>query len=215
MASRRVSDDDPFTTAPADPPVRVAEVADRADVVATTVAAFEHDPAFRYFFPDDDRYHAQATAFAEHLFDKRVGHGTVWITDRCEAASLWSPPANGTSAADAARLADEHRAMLRRIGDDAAAWLDAYERAVEPELPEDNDYWYLGILACHPAHAGRGFGGAVMRAGIQFVRANDGVAYLETTNPANVAYYEAAGWRLTATINATTPSTIFVLRIGV
>jgi ribosomal protein S18 acetylase RimI-like enzyme len=214
MVTRRSTDDDPFPTTPAIPVVRVAEVTDRADVVATTVAAFEHDPAFRYFFPDDERYHAQATAFAEFLFDKRVGHGTVWVTDGCEAASLWSPPTNRTNDADAARVADLHRAMIRRIGNDAAAWLDAYERAVAAELPADAGYWYLGILACHPAHGGRGFGSAVMRAGVQLVRASNGVAYLETTNPANVAYYESAGWRLTATIETTTPSTIFVLRIA-
>ena len=189
-------------------------VADRANVVATVVAAFEHDPAFRWFFPDDARYGAQASAFAEHLFDKRVGRGTVWVTDGCAAASLWSPPANRTSAADAARLAEQHRVMIRRIGDDAAARLDAYERAVAAELPADDDYWYLGILACHPVHVGRGFGAAVMGAGVQLVRTNSAVAYLETTNPANVVYYEAAGWRLTATIDATTPSTIFVLSIA-
>jgi len=52
-----------------------------------------------------------------------------------------------------------------------------------------------------------------MGAGVQIVRTNNGVAYLETTNPANVAYYQGAGWRLTATIDATTPSTIFVFSI--
>ena len=35
--------------------VRAAR-ADRAAVVATVVAAFAADPAFRYFFPDDDTY---------------------------------------------------------------------------------------------------------------------------------------------------------------
>jgi GNAT superfamily N-acetyltransferase len=192
--------------------IRPATNEDRAAVVATVVAAFERDPAFRYFFPDDAAYTAQASAFAEYLFDKRVGHGTVWITERYEATSLWSPPASRTTSADAARAEELFRQMVGQVGDDAAERLATYECALAPCLPADGEYWYLGILACRPSHGRRGLGGAVMRAGLECVRSNGGVAYLETTNPGNVAYYEAAGWQRTATIEATAPSTIFVLR---
>jgi hypothetical protein len=66
--------------------------ADRDRVVETVVAAFATDPAFRFFFPDDDTYAEHAGVFAGHLFDKRVDLGTVWIVDGGSAVAMWQPP---------------------------------------------------------------------------------------------------------------------------
>lgn len=176
--------------------VRIASAADRQAVVRTTVAAFERDPALRHFFPDDD-YPRQASHFFGYLFDKRVEHGTVWVTDDCEAAALWSPP---TESADDLRRANElHDEMLFEIGMESATRLIAYNSIVDEHLPSD-PIWYLGVLAVHPDHAGRRLGAKVMQAGVDHVHTAGGVAVLETTQPANVAYYQRQGWTLTAQI---------------
>jgi GNAT superfamily N-acetyltransferase len=80
---------------------------------------------------------------------------------------------------------------------------------VDEHLP-DSTYWYLGVLATHPDHTGRRLGATVMQAGIDHAT---GAAFLETTNPANVGYYERNGWTITASIT-TDVLPIWVLRNG-
>lgn len=183
--------------------IRVATADDRDAVVATVVAAFERDPALRYFFPADDRYATQATAFFGALFDRRVGHGSVWVHGRAHAAAMWSPPAPPpSSVGDAALPAVIGPAELDRIA--------AYEAAMAELLPDVTEHWYLGVLATHPEQRGRGLGLDLIRAGLAGVGA--GVAHLETTNPGNVGYYQAAGWEVVASNDGGAPLPIWVLR---
>ncbi|GAA1825986.1 hypothetical protein GCM10009682_52120 [Luedemannella flava] len=174
-----------------------ATVGDRARVVETVVAAFAEDPAFRFFFPDDDTYAEQAAVFARYLFDKRVGLGTVWIVDGGASVAMWQP-----STADARGPAlDLPEGALERIG---AA--DVEVTRLLPATP----YFYLGILATHPDAAGRRLGRAVMAAGLAAAAEAGVPAYLETTTPVNVGIYERSGWRVTGTAQAG-PLPIWVL----
>jgi len=177
-------------------PTRLAGADDRAVVVSTVVAAFRRDPAFRFFFPDDRDYADHAETFVAYLFDKRVEHRTIWMTDRAEAVALWSPP----TATESAQFPDHVAAAL---GADAVARLEQYETAVYDELPPE-PHWYLGVLATNPAHAGEGLGRQVMAVGLDAARSDGSPALLETTNPANVGLYESVGWRVASTIEVAT-----------
>ena len=183
-----------------DPVVRLATATDRDAVVATVVAAFVADPAFRYFFPDDQTYAAEAGAFAAHLFDQRVRHGTVWVVDGGVAdgtpggaVSMWNPP-SAAKHPDLAPLAVPAATQAR---------IDAYEAAAHTALPTD-PHWYLGVLATHPDHAGKRWGRAVMAAGLERAAADAVPAYLETTSASNVALYERSGWTVAATVPVAT-----------
>lgn len=168
----------------------VARVEHRAAVVATVVAAFRHDPAFRFFFPDDDTYETEATVFSGYLFDKRVAHGTIWTIEDAASVAMWSPPTTpGIEPADAAAAQSEVG------GSDGAAAerIEHYESIVGEALPE-TPHWYLGILATHPDRAGRRLGRRVMRDGLAAAHRDAVPAILETTRADNVALYQRAGW---------------------
>jgi GNAT superfamily N-acetyltransferase len=190
--------------------VRLAVTADRPAIVETVVAAFVNDPAFRYFFGVDDGYSVKASAFVGYLFDKRIVHNTVWVTDACEAVSLWSPPDHMFTDDQRAITQELYANMQSAVGNQAARNLEIYDAMVEAGLPEE-PHWYLGILAAHPTRAGKGSGRAVMEAGLAHVRANNGLAVLETTNARNPDYYRRNGWEVIATIECDTPSTAWVL----
>lgn len=186
--------------------MRVATADDRDAVVDTVVAAFERDPALRYFFPDDDRYGQQATAFVGHLFDRRVVHGTVWVHGAADAAALWSPPSSRSITPETV-VGDAE--MLEAVGAAGATRIQRYDETMAELLPDAADHWYLGILATRPEHVGRGLGRSLLRAGVEQVGGR--IAHLETTNPANVGFYRSAGWSVIRRSDDTAPLPIWVL----
>lgn len=180
---------------PAEPVVRLATLADRADVVATVVAAFATDPAFGYFFPAAEHYEQQASVFAGLLFDKRIHSDGIWVSEHCEATAMWNVPnAEATSHENAPSLDPG----LQELGT-AADRIRLYDDPVVAAMPSE-PHWYLGILACHPDHQGHGLARRVSQTGLGQAAAQGFDAYLETANPANVGMYERAGWRVTREI---------------
>jgi GNAT superfamily N-acetyltransferase len=165
-----------------------ATPADRDQVVNTVVEAFHADPAFRYFFPDNDTYAAHAAEFTRYLFDRRVQLGSVWVALGGAVAALWDPPAPtmDTSPTRVAAL-DLPADVLQRI--------DRYDSVVHGLLPSE-PHWYLGVLATRPDHAGRRLGRWLMGAGVTTAHAQGMPACLETTNPANVELYRREGWQV-------------------
>lgn len=98
--------------------VRLAGPADRPQVVATMVAAFEFYPAWRFFagpappgpdaagpapgtVPPGPDAAAVSALLAGYFFDKRATAGTMWITGGAEAVALWDAPAAAGPAAAA------------------------------------------------------------------------------------------------------------------
>jgi GNAT superfamily N-acetyltransferase len=168
---------------------RPATPADRARVVDTVVAAFDRDPAFRFFF-DADGFGDQAAAFVGALFDRRVTRDAVWVLDDGDAVAAWEPPPGAGEPPGLATDAD-----LGLLPEPVRARLDAWDAAVHPLLPS-GPHWYLGILATHPRRAGEGLGRVVVEPGLAAARAAGLEAWLETATAANVAMYERRGWRV-------------------
>ncbi|MFI5955946.1 GNAT family N-acetyltransferase [Cryptosporangium sp. NPDC051539] len=178
-------------------PVTVATPLDRAEVVASLVAAFRDDPVLRYLFPDPERYPAQAAAFFGHLFDKRVGRNTIWTVAGGAATAIWEPP-GGALPVTAPALPEETSARMH-----------AYDTAVHDALPS-GPFWYLGVLGTRPGHGGRGWARAVMGAGLDRAAADGLPAVLETSKPANVEFYRRGGWEVVATL--ADPLPIWIMR---
>lgn len=174
------------------PELSRATPADRERVVDTVVTAFEADPAFRYFFPDDASYADQAAAFAGYLFDRRVCQGTVWIIEGGASVAMWEAP---SSSVEAQRDGPPRLELPAEV----IARLDLYNAAVHTALPTAA-HWYLGVLATRPDHAGRRWGRAVMAAGVQRAASAGLPAFLETANPRNIEVYRRAGWEVVRSV---------------
>jgi hypothetical protein len=168
------------------PDPRVATTGDRDRVVATVVAAFAEDPAFRHFF--GAAYAEDAPVFAGNLFDARSAFGTVWVVDDGAAVAMWNPP--GTPGVD----------VTTGLSAGSRERLAAYD-AVVHALTSAEPSWYLGVLATHPEHRGKRWGRLVMAPGLARARADRLPAYLETATAANVGIYRASGWSVTDTVS--------------
>jgi GNAT superfamily N-acetyltransferase len=167
------------------PVARRATAADRETILSTVLAAFVADPAFRYFFPTDDSYADEAPAFIGDLLDQRLASDTVWIVDDGAAVALWNSP--GPSRAG----------LPPGLTSPTAERIKRFDAVVQGMLPRQ-PHWYLGILATHPDHAGRGLGRVAMSDGLALAREDGLPSCLETVTQVNVAIYERYGWRVTA-----------------
>ena len=90
---------------------------------------------------------------------------------------------------------------------DVQARVQSYDDAVHDALPAF-PFWYLGVLGTHPDNAGRGWGRAVMRAGLDRAAADGLPAILETSNPGNVELYRRAGWEVVGFLPEPVPTWI-------
>ena len=173
--------------------IRAAGGSDRARVAALLARAFAGDPAMGYIFPDPaDRARRLPRLFAL-LFDSDADAGMRLLTADGEAATLWRAPG---------RVHTGRLEMLRRVLPLLHALGPALGRAIrvgdaiDAHMPA-GDFWYLHIAGCDPAHQGRGFGAAAVRAGLRRA-AGRLPTYLETATERNVAFYRGLGFEVSA-----------------
>ncbi|MEU8181723.1 GNAT family N-acetyltransferase [Micromonospora sp. NPDC049044] len=187
------------------PEITVATPADRDAVVGSLVAAFVKDPILRCLFPDDETYPRYAGTFFGNLFDKRVHLSSIWTIGGGASVALWDPPAG--QHATAAPAAGPGSPEETPYPADVLARVQGYDDIVHAALPT-YPFWYLGVLGTHPDSAGRGWGRAVMRAGLARAAADGLPAILETSNPGNVELYRRAGWEVVGSLSEPVPTWI-------
>jgi ribosomal protein S18 acetylase RimI-like enzyme len=162
--------------------------------------AFYDDPVMRWMFPDADRRRRKLP----RLFDAVIRHHHL-ANGACEVASdgghvvgaaLWDPPGKWRHT-----RVQELRAMpglLLALGGALRRGLGAAElmQKTHPEEP----HWYLAMIGSDPAVRGKGFGQALMRSRLDRCDAEYAPAYLESSNPENVPYYERFGFEVTGQV---------------
>jgi GNAT superfamily N-acetyltransferase len=173
-----------------------ARIATRADVpaLATVLAeAFRTDPIWRWMVEDEARWDAHAArAFGEEVAVK-LKYGHSYTTDDRAGVALWAPPRTWKgSTGDALRLA---LPMLRLTGRGVRRGL-AVLRASERAHPK-GDHWYLAVLGTHPDHQGRGVGSTVLQPVLERCDLDGTGAYLESSKPENVPFYQRHGFAVT------------------
>lgn len=162
-------------------------------------AAFRSDPLWRWITGADaarwDRTAPRAFG-AETAAKVRYGH--TYTTDDRAGAALWAPPGTWRgSVADAVGVAGP---MIRLCGVAGSRRGIGVLRASERAHPPGDDHWYLAVLGTHPDHQGRGVGSALLRPVLDRCDLDGTGAYLESSKPENVPFYERHGFRTTAVI---------------
>lgn len=166
-----------------------AEIAAVAQVLAE---AFARDPVWGWAYPMAVAEPARVAPVWTLWVRSAVARGTLWVTERCEAVSVWTPPgATELTDADAALFAPLTEGLIGGRAPQVLAAVDAFE-AARPTAPEHH---YLSLLGTADAHRGRGLGIALLATVLERIDAEHGAAYLESTNPANDARYARLGFR--------------------
>ena len=162
--------------------------------------AFFDDPVTSWVLPDERARSARLVRmFATMTRHHHLAGGGVEVA--CDgpaigAAAMWDPPDRWrhTGREQLAMLPNFVRVFGLRSAR-ARALLELMKR-VHPEEP----HWYLAAIGSDPAVRGRGFGQALMQSRLDRCDAEYCPAYLESSKPENVPYYERFGFTVTREI---------------
>lgn len=169
-----------------------AKAQDRERVVSAIVLAFVCDPVARWAWPEPHDYLTYFTDFINVFGGKGFEHGTAHSVAEFSGGALWLPPGvqpNEVLVSLMERSIDPERlqvvfAILEKMGD---------YRPAEP-------HWYLPLVGVEPAKQGRGLGTALLGYALKRIDREGRIAYLESTNPANIPLYQRHGFEVVGTI---------------
>jgi ribosomal protein S18 acetylase RimI-like enzyme len=175
------------------PSVKTAIASDEAAAISTIVLAFGADPMARWSWADPQQYLTTFPRFAKAFGGKAFDLGSAYFTEGYTGVALWLPP-------DVHPDEETMGALLQStVPDqtlkDAFAVLEKMGR-YHPTEP----HWYLPLIGVDPAQQSRGLGSALMKHALARCDRDRQLAYLESTNPANVPLYERHGFELLGTI---------------
>jgi ribosomal protein S18 acetylase RimI-like enzyme len=182
------------------PQVREARKSDVRELARTLGRAFFDDPVTTWLIPQDKGRIAKLQrlfgAMTRHHHLSRGGVEVASAGNGIAAAALWDPP-DQWQETQRAQLAMTPT-FLRVFGLNSLRGRTLQEtmKAAHPEEP----HWYLAVIGSDPAVRGRGLGRALMESRLQRCDAEFCPAYLESSKPENVPYYERFGFTVTSEI---------------
>ena len=161
--------------------------------------AFYDDPVMTWMLPDDSARERSlgrmfATMIRHHFL--RADGVEVAGGGRIGAAALWSPPGRWKQS----RLQEMLMmpGFIRAFGTNVSRGQQVADLMKErhPEEP----HWYLAVIGSDPTVRGTGFGQALMRSRLDRCDAEYAPAYLESSNPDNIPYYQRFGFEVSGEI---------------
>jgi GNAT superfamily N-acetyltransferase len=173
-------------------PLARHHVPQAARVIATALA---DDPGYSHLMPDGARRVGELTALYRMTLADTIAHGRGFVTTLgpvvTGALALYPPGAYPMSRARWARLGGRV-ALLAALAREHSGGLVRFGQLTAPGVP--TDAWYLEAAGVRPDLQLAGRGTALIEAALALIDDAGDPSYLETTKPANVAYYERFGY---------------------
>ncbi len=183
-------------------PIATAAEGDRGQLIDVVTSAFETDPAARWIYPDTAQYRRHFPVFAQAFGGRAFEYGTAFYSGTFVGAALWLPPGTGPDEETLLALLTE---TLRESEKQAAFAVFEQMGSYHPAEP----HWYLPLIGVLPAMQGKGHGSALMQRVLRQCDRDGTLAYLESSNPRNIPFYERHGFELLGTIQVETSPPIY------
>jgi ribosomal protein S18 acetylase RimI-like enzyme len=168
--------------------IRLATRDDVPELCGSLARAFTDDPVLTWSVPSERRRPGLSARFFRERLRTLMAEELVFCDEQRRGAALWAPPDNWrTSLGELLRM----RIVTRR----SPAFLVASQR-VEKAHPHEPHY-YLSVLGVDPAAQGQGLGSRLMAPMLERCDREGVPAYLESSKPSNVPFYERHGFRVT------------------
>jgi len=168
--------------------IKIATAQLQSELLATTHIAFAADPFFRWIMPSPNSYVSNYARVTQAMAGKAFECGSAYYTDDYSCASLWLPP--GVEADEDLLVGtlmevvpESIQENMVRLGDEVAKY-------------HPDNCWYLAVIGVDAAKQGQGLGAAMLKYTLQRCDDDGVVAYLESSNPANVSLYQRHGFEV-------------------
>lgn len=182
--------------------VRRATRDDRDLAAGIAAEGFFHDPLMGWVLRDDARRVAQlAHVFGGLVDDILPDRGEVWLAGD-GATALWRHPDFDHTGADVDPADQAAAAAAFLEGPFEAEELGRFGvlgEAMDAAHPHE-PHWYLNVVSTLPTRQSQGLGTTILRPVLERCDADGIPAYLESSNPRNVAFYLRHGFEVTGEI---------------
>lgn len=169
--------------------IRAVEAGERPRALNIQMLAFQVDPIVRWLWPEPDAYMRHFPALLAGFGGRAFENGTAYVTDDFSGGTLWLPP--GVGADD-----DAMEAMARDlVSEPTSSELFAYFEEMSLSAPLE-PHWHLAFVGVDPFRVGEGIGSALLAHTLDRIDGEGSVAYLESSNPRNVPYYQRHGFEV-------------------
>lgn len=168
---------------------------------AVIVLAFGTDPAARWTWPGPADYLHNMPLLARAFGGKSFALGTADAIEGMAGVALWLPPGTRSDEEALGRLIE--RTAPVSVQRDAAGVFEQMAR-FHPEEP----HWYLPLIGVDPVRQGRRLGDKLMAHALARCDADQLPAYLESSNPRNVGFYQRHGFETLGGIQVGSSPTI-------
>jgi ribosomal protein S18 acetylase RimI-like enzyme len=157
--------------------------------------SFHDDPLMTFVCPDQATRDADLNILFTVAASAGLRRGHTYVlaepAGEIAGAAIWSPPEVEALSDDAAGpLID---AIVGRYGDEGLMRLGAMSEAMDANHP-DSPHLYLFIVGVDPSRQGNGLGERLLAPALAHCDATGTAAYLESTNPRNIGFYQRLGF---------------------
>ncbi len=171
-------------------------------IVSLLILAFSRDPIARWMYPSPQEYLEHFPHFVKTFAAKAFDSESVYYLDGYLGAAIWFPPNTKPDSNDMAAF------IQQTVAPQKQEELFAMFGQIEPYYPSQ-PYWYLGILGVDSFHQKKGYGATLLSHQLSLCDYNQQIAYLESSSPKQVPFYEKHGFKVIAEIQAGESPTIF------
>ncbi len=176
--------------------------AETSRVIDSIVLGFSADPILRWFFPEPQKYLINCPTLMQLFGGRAFEHNSAYHIENYTGAALWLPPNVHPD--------EEGLTKLFQASFDGAQ-LDEVSSLFEQmdNFHPDEPCWHLAFIAVDPAQQNKGYGSTLTKHTLEAVDNDKKLAYLESTNEANLSLYQRHGFELVGNIQAGNSPSLF------
>lgn len=179
------------------PAVITATRTEEAPILSVITLAFGTDPVARWAYADPAAYLAHMPMLTAAFGGGALDHASAYCIAGYLGAALWLPPGAHPDH-------DALDALFERTvpQPNRAALFEAFEQMGKYHPAEP--HWYLPLLGIDPGQQNQGLGSLLMQRAHAVCDRDGTLAYLESSNPRNIPFYQRHGYELLGTIQVGT-----------
>ena len=182
--------------------INTSTEAETSRVIDSIVLGFSSDPVLRWFFPEPQEYLTNSPILIQLFGGRAFGHGSSYHIQNYTGAALWLPSNVHPDEEGLTELFQD-----RFDGSQLDEIFSLFEQM--DNFHPDEPCWHLAFIAVDPAHQNKGHGSALMKHTLEAVDNDNKLAYLESTNEANLSLYRRHGFELVGNIQAGNSPSLF------